>query len=380
MAKSNSNNMRQRKQQRASERAAVDHSNKDEDDKVHKRKSSAARKSKTSGFPAGMKLIVAMLLVLVVFLVLALVIEHGEEEEGSTSRRAKETASHQQSHPHDHDGPLTQVSKNYRVVKTLPHDPKAFTQGLTFRPDNSTILYESTGMYNESVIRVLDLNNNAQILQEIKLDEKYFGEGLSYFEYPPNPNHQHHKGLVHFTWKELTGFVFDVDTLETLQEFAFTTTTNEGWGIIHVPNNPNYDFIVSDGSANLHFWDKDYKECQPPLEVTYLTQDMLNQQMTKPRGMRFLNELEWDPTTNTILANIWYQDYIARINPTTGFIEMLYDFRGLYPYRPPGTDVFNGIALHPVDGQLWVTGKYWHQLYQIELDVDPEAEEAAMPL
>ena len=281
---------------------------------------------------------------------------------------------------------ISKVNTNFNVLRTLPHDPKAFTQGLTFRPDNSSILYEATGNYKESELRVLDIANTkndttCDILQRHELPDEYFGEGLSYV---PAANDDDHDGyLIHVTYREKTGFLFDVNTLEVVEEFSYDMelTTNEGWGIIHVPprlfdSNDDDDerrevvdikYIVSDGSAYLHFWNSTYQEVREKLEVTFRTEDMAARDVA-PQPMKHLNELEWDEKTQTVLANVWYQDIIVRIDPKTGFVMTIYDLRTLYPYidRPKKTDCFNGIALS-AEGDLWVTGKWWPYLYQIEL-------------
>jgi glutamine cyclotransferase len=120
------------------------------------------------------------------------------------------------------------------------------------------------------------------------------------------------------------------------------------------------------GSTYLHFWNEQFQPCLPTVQVTYQTLDMKNRQVP-PKPLGYLNELEWDISSQTLLANIWGQDYIARIDPSTGCVLALYDLQTLYPNRLARNDVFNGIALHPTSGQLWVTGKNWPNLYQIEL-------------
>jgi len=265
--------------------------------------------------------------------------------------------------------PISKIVTDYKIIQTLPHDPRAFTQGLTFRTDNSTILYESTGNYKESELRVLDLTRNGEILQQYELPDEYFGEGLSYV--PPSKGAENGPGrLIHITYKEQTGFIFDVDTMEVLEEFKYDNelTTSEGWGIIHVP--PSFDehdteYIVSDGSEYLHFWNAQFQTSKPKLRVTYRTEDMAARDMP-PQPIKFLNELEWDKSSNTILANVWYQDMLVRICPRTGFLTTIYNLRSLYTDRIPEADSFNGIALN-AEGDVWVTGKNWPHLYQIEL-------------
>lgn len=309
-----------------------------------------------------------------------------KNDENNHQRRAKESQNQATPPSPNSDTKSTSISKvntDFTVLRTLPHDPKAFTQGLTFRPDNSSILYEATGNYKESELRVLDISNTnndttCDILQRYELPDEYFGEGLSYVPAANDDDHDGH--LIHVTWREKTGFLFDVNTLEVVEEFSYDMelTTNEGWGIIHVPprlfdlndeerSDVDIKYIVSDGSAYLHFWNSTYQEVREKLEVTFRTEDMAARDVP-PQPMKHLNELEWDEKTQTVLANVWYQDIIVRIDPKTGFVTTIYDLRTLYPHtdRPKQADCFNGIALS-AEGDLWVTGKWWPYLYQIEL-------------
>lgn len=294
-----------------------------------------------------------------------------EDDAAATTSLPPRTLEEKKSATRDHNEQPQVITKirGYKILKTLPHDTKAFTQGLTFRPDNSSIVYESTGMYDESEIRVLDLETGTA-LQEYKIPAKYFGEGMTYVPPPTSQTEEAGGGrLVLITYKEQTGMIFDVDTLYVLEEFQYNTTTTEGWGITYVgkddEKNIPYDYIVTDGSAFLHFWDSDFQEVQPKQQVLYRTEAMAAQdQPAQP--LQLLNELEWDASTQTLLANVWFQDFIIRIDPKTGFATTFYDLRSLYTDRIPNADVFNGIALSSA-GDVWVTGKYWPHLYQIEL-------------
>jgi len=84
-----------------------------------------------------------------------------------------------------------------------------------------------------------------------------------------------------------------------------------------------------------------------------------------------VNELEYDSTSNTIIANIWYQDFLVRIDPTTGFVLKIYNLQSLRPResRGPKEDCLNGVALDTTTGGavVWVTGKWWPVVYKIRL-------------
>jgi glutaminyl-peptide cyclotransferase len=158
----------------------------------------------------------------------------------------------------------------------------------------------------------------------------------------------------------------------------YNTTTTEGWGITY--SKQNHQLYVTDGSSYLHTWDVATKKEITKVPVTYQYSDM-----DAPMSMNRLNELEYDPVTNTILANVWITNMIVRIDIATGFILTIYDFSSLYTNRTTKADVFNGIALtydalqqfnnnNTTTGiqtdQVWVTGKYWPSMYRVQL-IDP---------
>ena len=79
-----------------------------------------------------------------------------------------------------------------------------------------------------------------------------------------------------------------------------------------------------------------------------------------------LNELEW--VDGEIYSNIWGSNLIARINPLTGNVTGVIDLTGIIdlPMRGPD-DVLNGIAYDGKLKHLYVTGKHWPSLFEIEL-------------
>jgi glutamine cyclotransferase len=114
-------------------------------------------------------------------------------------------------------------------------------QGLTYA---NGLLYESTGLYKESKVRILDPTSpSGVVLKSIDMDPKSFGEGMTYW-----------KGkLVQITWKSRQGFIYNATTLEPIQSFEYSTTSSQGWGITW--DWCKDEFIVTDGSPFLHFWD-----------------------------------------------------------------------------------------------------------------------------
>ena len=57
------------------------------------------------------------------------------------------------------------------------------------------------------------------------------------------------------------------------------------------------------------------------------------------------------------------------IDPATGAVEGIVDLTGLLPEEDvtPATDVLNGIAYDAAEGRIFVTGKNWNKLFEIEI-------------
>lgn len=223
----------------------------------------------------------------------------------------------------------------FEIVRTYPHDRRAFTQGLAFRDGE---LLESTGRYPSTVRRVR--LEDGVVLQRQELDDEYFGEGLTVID----------DRIVTLTWKNGKAFVWDADDLEPRSEHAYE---GEGWGLTHDTTR----LILSDGTAALRFLDPVTLEETGRVPVTL-----------QGRPVSQINELEW--IEGEVFANLWQTDFIIRINPTTGEITGIIDLTDLMPDRSnldPTDAVLNGIAWDPVGRRLFVTGKNWPTLFEIRL-------------
>jgi glutamine cyclotransferase len=227
------------------------------------------------------------------------------------------------------------AADTYRVVHTYPHDPHAFTQGLVFVDGH---LYESTGRKGQSSLRMIDLETG-RILQDQPVDSNYFAEGLTDWD----------SKLVQLTWETHIGFVYDRFSFRLLRTFSYS---GEGWGLTH----DGKSLILSDGTPSLRFLDPSTFK-----EVRRIT--------VKDRGKRVtdINELEF--IDGQVWANIWHSDRIARISPRTGKVLGWVDLAGLLPAgeRSDPEAVLNGIACDSGHHRLFVTGKLWPKLFEIEL-------------
>jgi len=235
------------------------------------------------------------------------------------------------------------------LIDTVAHDSSAFTQGLVFTDDGR--LFEGTGLYGRSSIRRVDLLTG-DVLDQTDLSAEFFGEGVAY--------DAANDRLIQLTWKESTAFIYDAATLTETSRFTFSSTNDEGWGI----TKRNNEYYVSDGSSFLHIWDEETFEELRRVQVT------IEVNGASPRPIDQLNELEWDPRTDTILANVWQTNDIVCINPLTGVVTTIYDLSNLYTDRSPFSDVLNGIAIEPQarSTEVWVTGKLWPFMYLVELN------------
>ena len=222
-----------------------------------------------------------------------------------------------------------------RIVNVYPHDPDAFTQGLVF---HRGYIYEGTGIAGQSSIRKVELKTG-RVLKSQYLAAEHFGEGITI----------RRNRLIQLTWQSHTGFVYDLQSFRLLQTFSYPW---EGWGITYDGNH----LIVSDGTAVLRFLDS-------------RTYKMVRQVEVRDRGKNLPNINELEYVKGEIYANVWGTDYIVRISPRTGRVLGWIDLRDLYHYVGVGRniDVLNGIAYDAKDDRLFVTGKYWPNLFEIRL-------------
>lgn len=230
---------------------------------------------------------------------------------------------------------------SYKIVNTYPHDKKAYTQGLEFY---NGYLYETTGQYGKSVLRKVELKTG-KVLQEEKLDSKYFGEGMTILN-----------GKIYWlTWKASRGFVYDLETFKQEKQFSYTWS-KEGWGLTNDGNH----LIKSDGTHKIWFLDPATQAEKKSIQV-YTNKYSLNE----------LNEIEY--IDGKIYANKWQQNSIVIIDAKTGKVEGVANLSGLKKevekdQRLTDQDeVLNGIAYDKETGRIFVTGKHWGKLFEIEL-------------
>lgn len=221
-----------------------------------------------------------------------------------------------------------------KVVHEYPHDVTSYTQGLFFQ---GNFMIETTGQWGESTLRKVDLATGKAV-KKLDFDRKYFVEGSAELD----------GNIYILTWKNKVAFMYDAATLEYKSTWSYP---REGWGL----TTDGKSLIASDGSPRLYFMDRNFKQ----LRVLNVTMD--------GRPVNMLNELEW--IDGKIWANVYMTDLIVIINPSDGRVEATVDCTGLLKSsdRTPDTDVLNGIAFNPENGKIYLTGKYWKRLFEVEL-------------
>jgi len=228
--------------------------------------------------------------------------------------------------------PAVPVHK-YDIVRTFPHDSKAFTQGLIYRDG---VLFESTGPTGESTLRKVRLETG-EVLQRHDLDKRYFAEGLTDWG----------GRLIQLTYTTNIGFVYDLSSFALQRTFAYS---GQGWGLTHDTRR----LIMSDGTSAIRFLDPETLRETGRIAVKDGNRPIDN-----------LNELEW--VKGEIYANVWLTDRIAIIEPASGQVTAWLDLAGLSLTTRPGDDVLNGIAYDAARDRLFVTGKLWPTLFEIRV-------------
>lgn len=220
------------------------------------------------------------------------------------------------------------------VVKELPHDPKAFTQGLVLHRGR---FYESTGLYGQSSLREID-KATGKVLRIHHLPPRYFAEGLAL---------QAGK-LVQLTWKEGIAFRYALDSWSAPQQLAYQ---GEGWGLTDWKEG----FCLSNGSDTLTFLDRNFGVTRR-MQVTLAG-----------KAVSRLNELE--RARGLIWANIWYSDTVVAVDPRSGQVKVVLDASDLVKASGRGgpDDVLNGIAHDPVTGLFYFTGKNWPKVFAVRV-------------
>jgi glutamine cyclotransferase len=230
---------------------------------------------------------------------------------------------------------VTPKEYSYKVINKFEHDVNAYTQGLVFE---NGYMYEGTGLEGKSELRYVDFKRS-KVLRTHKLENNIFGEGVAVLK----------DKVYQLTYTTNRGYVYDKSTFKLLRDFTYPT---QGWGLTHNGSS----LILSDGSPTIYFYDPETFAFQRKIVVV---------DDKSPIGL--INELEY--INDEIWANVYQTDLILRINPKTGSVNSTINMSGLLTQQEKmqHVDVLNGIAYDAVGKRLYVTGKLWPWLFEIEL-------------
>ena len=223
----------------------------------------------------------------------------------------------------------------YKIVNVYPHDPQAYTQGLVYKDG---YLYEGTGLNGRSSLRKVRLETG-EVLQRGDLPPELFGEGIALLG----------GKIFQLTWKAGTGFIYDAHDFHLLRKFSYP---GEGWGL----TTDGRLLYMSDGTPEIRVLNPETLKEIRRIKV-HDAASPVNE----------LNELEF--INGELFANIWQTDRIARISPRTGKVVGWVDLSGILSpmYRRTPDAVLNGIAYDPQGKRLFVTGKLWPNIFEIQL-------------
>jgi glutaminyl-peptide cyclotransferase len=231
---------------------------------------------------------------------------------------------------------VTPGNYTYKVINRFPHDKGAYTQGFEVYNNH---FYEGTGQYGESSLRKTEIKSG-EILKARTLSSEFFGEGITILN----------GKIYQLTYHSQLGFVYDLETFDEIKRIHYQN--KEGWGL----TNNGSEIIMSDGTHILYFMDPVHFSVNKKVEVT------------DNKGLVVsLNELEW--IEGKIWANVYLTDDIVIIDPDSGIIESRINLSGILrpEDRHPKIDVLNGIAYDRENKRLFVTGKYWPYVFEIEI-------------
>ncbi len=223
----------------------------------------------------------------------------------------------------------------YRVKRSYPHNTASYTQGLYYEEG---YFYEGTGLNGRSALLKVD-PATGRTVQSRALDRKYFGEGIARVG----------DKIYQLTWQSNKALVYDRTTMEPAGEFGYD---GEGWGLA----TDGHNLYMSGGTEEIHVVD--------PATFKRLA---TIQAYTDQGPVGYVNEMEW--IRGELWANVYTSDRIIRIDPSTGAVTGVVDLAGILPEssRTPDTDVLNGIAYDEKQNRIFITGKNWDTLFEIDV-------------
>ena len=227
----------------------------------------------------------------------------------------------------------------YKIINEYPHDINSYTQGLEFY-DNR--LFESTGLRGKSALKEIEFKTG-KVIRNLSIDDSYFAEGITLYD----------KKIYQLTWQSKIGFIYDLESFELIDSFQYGNSS-EGWGLC---NDGNLIY-KSDGTSKIWIIDPNSLEEIDFIQVT-----------TNKSIISKINEMEW--INGKIYANTYQfnKDIVLIIDPETGLVEGVVDFNDLKKNleNHPKIDVLNGIAYNKKSKTIFMTGKNWNKLFELQI-------------
>ncbi len=233
----------------------------------------------------------------------------------------------------------------FTVDSVFPHDPDAFTQGLQFYKGK---LYEGTGEPKQSTLRIVNIQTGKPEKKYLIPDTTIFGEGITIFK----------NKIYQLTWQSHKIFEYNItDIMHPVNTYNWSI---EGWGI----TNDGKNLIISDGSSKLYYVipDSTTKQMKPIKTLTVVDNN---------GELDSLNELEY--INGYVYANRWYNNHIIKIDTANGHAVGILDFTGLLKQYDPKDEldegaVLNGIAYDSATNKMYITGKDWPKMFQVQMN------------
>jgi glutaminyl-peptide cyclotransferase len=225
-----------------------------------------------------------------------------------------------------------------RVLRTMPHPARGFTQGLLAEGD---AVWESGGQYGMSVLRRYQLGA-VQVAAESAVPPDLYAEGICRVG----------ASIWQLTWKERVALRWDAGTLALAERVPFN---REGWGICTLP--ATGEVVTSDGTSELVRRDP----------LTLEPRDVVHVRCAGNR-VRWLNDLTW--AGGLVWANVLGTTCLAGIDLATGEVTDVVDARAAGERHAHPQLVMNGIAALGQPGEFLLTGKGWRSIRQVQLRPD----------
>ena len=231
------------------------------------------------------------------------------------------------------------INLSYTIVAQHPKDTSAYTQGLEIYQGK---LYESTGDWGNSSLRIIDLKTGNVAKKHVMGTDKIFGEGITILN----------NKIYQLTWLSNIVYVYDINDIT--KPIQILKWPHEGWGI----TNNGKDLIISDGSDHLYFADPADLTIRKTLPV-----------LSYKGPITALNELEY--IDGYVFANVYQQDYIVKIDLVNGQVIAVMIMDNLLQSNEKiagRTDVLNGIAYDSATKTMLITGKRWPKIFEVKLN------------